>query len=295
MRRGVEKAMPISVKNLKHIYSKNGPFERVAINDINFEIEDGSFVGIIGHTGSGKSTLIQHLNGLLKADGGSIVINGIDITKKGVDIKKIRSQVGVVFQYPEYQLFEETVYKDIAYGPKNLGLSEDDIAKAVYESVDFVGLDVEVLQKSPFELSGGQKRRVAIAGVLAMNPSVLILDEPTAGLDPVGRNDLLQRLKDLHKTKKVTIILVSHSMEEIASVAEKIIVMSEGEIVAFDTVENIFSNSEMLLKIGLGVPQVTVLYKTLKENGLALPDKSVYLVEQAADIIYDYIKGEKDA
>lgn len=295
MCRGVEKAMPIIVKDLKHIYSKNGPFERVAISNINFEIEDGSFVGIIGHTGSGKSTLIQHLNGLLKADGGSIIINGVDITKKDVDIKKIRSQVGVVFQYPEYQLFEETVYKDIAYGPKNLGFSEQEIDKAVYESIDFVGLDVDVLQKSPFELSGGQKRRVAIAGVLAMNPSVLILDEPTAGLDPVGRNDLLQRLKELHKLKKVTVILVSHSMEEIAYASEKVIVMSEGEIVAFDTVENIFANSDMLLKIGLGIPQITMAYKMLKEQGIPLPDKSVYSVEKAADIIYNYIKGEKNA
>jgi len=287
--------MPISVKNLKHIYSKNGPFERVAIKNINFDIEDGSFVGIIGHTGSGKSTLIQHLNGLLKADGGSIVINGEDITQKGTDIKKIRSQVGVVFQYPEYQLFEETVYKDIAYGPKNLGFNEEEINKSVYESLDFVGLDVDILQKSPFELSGGQKRRVAIAGVLAMNPTVLILDEPTAGLDPVGRNDLLHRLQELHRIKNVTVILVSHSMEEIASVAEKVIVMSEGEIIAFDTVENVFANSDMLLKIGLGIPQITLAYKMLREQGIPLPDKSVYSVEQAADIIYNYIKGEKNA
>ena len=287
--------MPIIVKDLKHIYSKNGPFERVAINDISFEIEDGSFIGVIGHTGSGKSTLIQHLNGLLKADSGTIIINGCDITKSDVDIKKIRSQVGVVFQYPEYQLFEETVYKDIAYGPKNLGFTDEEISKAVYDSLDFVGLDISVLQKSPFELSGGQKRRVAIAGILAMNPSVLILDEPTAGLDPMSRNDLLQRLKTLHETKKVTIILVSHSMEDIASTVEKVMVMSEGKLIAFDTVSNIFSNSDKLLEIGLGIPQITLVLKKLKEQGFNMPYDGVYSVEEAADIIYKLIKGDKNA
>ena len=287
--------MPIIVKDLKHIYSKNGPFERVAINDISFEIEDGSFIGVIGHTGSGKSTLIQHLNGLLKADSGTIIINGCDITKSDVDMKKIRSQVGVVFQYPEYQLFEETVYKDIAYGPKNLGFTDEEISKAVYDSLDFVGLDISVLQKSPFELSGGQKRRVAIAGILAMNPSILILDEPTAGLDPMSRNDLLQRLKTLHETKKVTIILVSHSMEDIASTVEKVMVMSEGKLIAFDTVSNIFSNSDKLLEIGLGIPQITLVLKKLKEQGFNIPYDGVYSVEEAADIIYKLIKGDKNA
>lgn len=287
--------MPIIVKDLKHIYSKNGPFERVAINDISFEIEDGSFIGVIGHTGSGKSTLIQHLNGLLKADSGTIIINSCDITKSDVDMKKIRSQVGVVFQYPEYQLFEETVYKDIAYGPKNLGFTDEEISKAVYDSLDFVGLDISVLQKSPFELSGGQKRRVAIAGILAMNPSILILDEPTAGLDPMSRNDLLQRLKTLHETKKVTIILVSHSMEDIASTVEKVMVMSEGKLIAFDTVSNIFSNSDKLLEIGLGIPQITLVLKKLKEQGFNIPYDGVYSVEEAADIIYKLIKGDKNA
>ena len=287
--------MPIIVKDLKHIYSKNGPFERVAINDISFEIDDGSFIGVIGHTGSGKSTLIQHLNGLLKADSGTIIINSCDITKSDVDMKKIRSQVGVVFQYPEYQLFEETVYKDIAYGPKNLGFTDEEISKAVYDSLDFVGLDISALQKSPFELSGGQKRRVAIAGILAMNPSVLILDEPTAGLDPMSRNDLLQRLKTLHETKKVTIILVSHSMEDIASTVEKVMVMSEGKLIAFDTVSNIFSNSDKLLEIGLGIPQITLVLKKLKEQGFNMPYDGVYSVEEAADIIYKLIKGDKNA
>lgn len=292
---GAEKIMSISVKHLKHIYSKNGPFERVALDDITFDIEDGSFVGIIGHTGSGKSTLIQHLNGLLKPDYGSIIINGTDITEQNTDFKKVRSQVGIVFQYPEYQLFEENVYKDIAYGPKNLGFSEAEVKKSVYESIDFVGLDLDVLQKSPFELSGGQKRRVAIAGVLAMNPSVLVLDEPTAGLDPVGKNDLLNRLKLLHETKKVTIILVSHSMEDIAQTVEKVMVMSEGKLVAFDSVANIFSNYEKLLKIGLGIPQITMLFKKLKEQGIDIPSEDVYSVEDAAEIIYNYIKGEKNA
>ena len=286
--------MPISVKHLKHIYSKNGPFERAAIDDVSFEIENGEFVGIIGHTGSGKSTLIQHLNGLLKADSGSIVINGVDITKPDADIRKIRSQVGIVFQYPEYQLFEETVYKDIAYGPKNLNKSDEETDRLIHESISFVGLDEEVLGKSPFELSGGQKRRVAIAGVLAMNPSVIILDEPTAGLDPVGRNDLLGRLKTLHEVKGVTVILVSHSMEDIAETVEKVMVMSEGKLVAFDTVAKIFSKPEMLLKIGLDVPQICTVLSTLKKDGIELSD-DIYTVERAADEIYNYIKGEKNA
>ena len=286
--------MSITVKHLKHIYSKNGPFERVALNDISFDIEDGAFVGIIGHTGSGKSTLIQHLNGLLKADEGSIVINGIDITKPNVDMKHIRSQVGIVFQYPEYQLFEETVYKDIAYGPKNLDLSDGEIEKLVYESIDFVGLDIDVLQKSPFELSGGQKRRVAIAGVLAMNPSIIILDEPTAGLDPAGRNDLLARLKILHDIKKTTIIIVSHSMEDIAQTVEKVMVMSKGKLVAFGSVSEIFSDHAMLSEIGLDIPQITSVVKRLREQGIDIPP-DIYSVESAADIIYNYIKGERNA
>ena len=286
--------MSISIQNLNHIYSKNGPFERVAVNDICLDIADGEFIGIIGHTGSGKSTLIQHLNGLLKPDSGRILIDGEDITQKGYDMKKLRSRVGLVFQYPEYQLFEETVYKDIAYGPSNLSLSSQETDRRVREAVSFVGLDEKILTKSPFELSGGQKRRVAIAGVLAMEPHILVLDEPTAGLDPAARKDLLGRLKALHKEKNLTIILVSHSMEEIADTAQKAVVMSKGKIVAFDTVEEIFKKQELLTSIGLDTPQICSVFTELRKKGIDLPD-GVYNVDDAAQIIYSYLKGAKNA
>ena len=286
--------MSISIQNLNHIYSKNGPFERVAVNDISIDIADGEFIGIIGHTGSGKSTLIQHLNGLLKPDSGRILIDGEDITQKGYDMKKLRSRVGLVFQYPEYQLFEETVYKDIAYGPSNLSLSSQETDRRVREAVAFVGLDEKILTKSPFELSGGQKRRVAIAGVLAMEPHILVLDEPTAGLDPAARKDLLGRLKALHKEKNLTIILVSHSMEEIADTAQKAVVMSKGKIVAFDTVEEIFKKQELLTSIGLDTPQICSVFAELRKKGIDLPD-GVYNVDDAAQIIYSYLKGAKNA
>ncbi len=286
--------MSISIQNLNHIYSKNGPFERVAVNDICLDIADGEFIGIIGHTGSGKSTLIQHLNGLLKPDSGRILIDGEDITQKGYDMKKLRSRVGLVFQYPEYQLFEETVYKDIAYGPSNLSLSSQETDRRVREAVSFVGLDEKILTKSPFELSGGQKRRVAIAGVLAMEPHILVLDEPTAGLDPAARKDLLGRLKALHKEKNLTIILVSHSMEEIADTAQKAVVMSKGKIVAFDTVEEIFKKQELLTSIGLDTPQICSVFAELRKKGIDLPD-GVYNVDDAAQIIYSYLKGAKNA
>lgn len=286
--------MSISIQNLNHIYSKNGPFERIAVNDISIDIADGEFIGIIGHTGSGKSTLIQHLNGLLKPDSGRILIDGEDITQKGYDMKKLRSRVGLVFQYPEYQLFEETVYKDIAYGPSNLSLSSQETDRRVREAVSFVGLDEKILTKSPFELSGGQKRRVAIAGVLAMEPHILVLDEPTAGLDPAARKDLLGRLKALHKEKNLTIILVSHSMEEIADTAQKAVVMSKGKIVAFDTVEEIFKKQELLTSIGLDTPQICSVFAELRKKGIDLPD-GVYNVDDAAQIIYSYLKGAKNA
>ncbi len=286
--------MSLKVSHLTHIYSKNGPYENAAVKDVSFEISDGEFVGIIGRTGSGKSTLIQHLNGLLKPDSGSIVINGTDITKPDVDLRKIRSKVGIVFQYPEYQLFEETVYKDIAYGPHNLGFDEQRIKELVYDSINFVGLSEDVLDKSPFELSGGQKRRVAIAGVLAMNPSVIILDEPTAGLDPAGRNDLLFRLKELHAAKKTTIILVSHSMEDVASTVSHVMVMANGTLAAYDTVANIFSNPDMLAGYGLDIPQISSVVNELKKCGIKLSD-NIYTVEKAADEIYNYIKGAKNA
>ncbi len=286
--------MSIIVKDLKYTYSKNGPFEKVALNDISFEISDGEFVGLIGHTGSGKSTLIEHLNGLLKPDSGSIIIDGLDITASKCSMKELRSRVGLVFQYPEYQLFEETVYKDIAYGPSNMGLDEKEIKRRVFDAIDFVGLNPELLNKSPFDLSGGQKRRVAIAGVIAMEPSVLILDEPTAGLDPRGRNDLLSRLKKLHQEKGTTIILVSHSMEDIADTVQKVLVMSEGRLKAFGTVGEIFSKRKMLEEIGLDTPQICSVIEHLKSKGYSIPD-NVYNVKDAAEVIYKIIKGAKNA
>lgn len=286
--------MPINVSHLSYTYSKNGPFKNDALRDVSFDIDDGSFVGIIGHTGSGKSTLIQHLNGLIKPDTGSVVVDGVNITEAGADMRKIRSKVGLVFQYPEYQLFEETVYKDIAYGPSNLEMDFNTIDRLIHESIEFVGLGEDVLEKSPFELSGGQKRRVAIAGVLAMNPSILILDEPTAGLDPIGRRDILSRLKTLHETKKITVMLVSHSMEDIAATVDKVIVMSNGRLAAFGTVPEIFSNSDMLKDAGLDVPQVCTVANVLRKDGFDISG-DIYTVEKAADEIYNYIKGAKNA
>jgi len=286
--------MSIAVKNLTHIYSPNSPFERTAIKDVSFEIPDGCFVGLIGHTGSGKSTLIQHLNGLIKPDMGQVFVDGTDITNGKCNMKEIRSKVGLVFQYPEYQLFEETVYEDIAYGPKNLNLSDEDVKRRVFDAIDFVGLAPELLNRSPFELSGGQKRRVAIAGVIAMEPKVLILDEPTAGLDPAAKNDLLGRLKNLHKTRRITVILVSHSMEDIANTAEKVIVMSKGSLVCYDTVEEVFKQSRMLKSIGLDVPQICDVMDYLKTKHPEI-DTGIYDVNKAADIIYNLIEGAKNA
>ena len=280
--------MSIEVKNLHHIYSLGSPFEREALSDISFEIKEGEFVGVIGHTGSGKSTLIQHLNGLLKPNEGSVIVDGADISQKGVNMREIRSKVGIVFQYPEYQLFEETVYKDIAYGPKNMGLSNDEIDHRVRHVASLVGLDEKYFEKSPFELSGGQKRRVAIAGVLAMNPKYLILDEPAAGLDPVGRDEILNRIKDLHEKEGLTVVLVSHSMEDIAKLAQKILVMSDGQLKMNDTVKNVFARSDELFKMGLNVPQVCLVMQGLKENGLNVNDK-IYTVEKACKEILSYL------
>lgn len=281
--------MPIEVKNLKHIYSAGTPFEKVALSDISFRVEDGEFVGLIGHTGSGKSTLIQHLNGLLKADSGEIYVDGQNICDKSANMKEIRSKVGIVFQYPEYQLFEETVYKDIAFGPKNQGLSDAEVDERVRHVAQLVGLKEKYLEKSPFDLSGGQKRRVAIAGVLAMKPKVLILDEPAAGLDPVGRDEILRRIKDLHEKEGITVILVSHSMEDIAMFAQKIIVMSDGELKMFDTVENIFARSAELSGMGLAVPQACKVMQGLRELGLPVNDK-IYTVEKATEEILRYLR-----
>lgn len=284
--------MSITVKNLVHIYSKNGPFERAAVNDVSFHIDDGEFVGLIGHTGSGKSTMIQHLNGLLKPDSGSVIIDGTDITQKGVDMRKIRGKVGIVFQYPEYQLFEETVYRDIAFGPGNMGKSADEIDFIIHDVMRLVGLGEHLLEKSPFELSGGQKRRVAIAGVLAMEPEILILDEPTAGLDPLARNNILSLISDLHKEKKITVILVSHSMEDIARVAGKIMVMADGKLAMFDTPERVFAQADRLHEIGLDVPQISTVVNRLRTMGIDLGE-GIYTVEAAKKAILRYKEKQK--
>ena len=273
--------MSIEVRNLTHIYKDGSLEEKVAVDNVSFSIKNGEFVAIIGHTGSGKSTLIQHLNGLEKATSGSIIINDIDITKPKVNLIDIRKQVGIVFQYPEYQLFEETVEKDISYGPKNLNLPEEEVNNRVREAMQMVGLDYEKYKdKSPFELSGGQKRRVAIAGVLAMNQNILILDEPTAGLDPKGRDFILDKIKNLHKNYNMTIIIVSHSMEDVANIAERVIVMNDGSIAIDDKVSNVFKRVEELEAMGLAVPQVTYLMRELKKKGFDVLD-DVYTVEQA--------------
>ena len=284
--------MSIKVENLTHIYSKDSPFEKIALNNISFEIKDNDFVAIIGHTGSGKSTLIQHLNGLVKPDEGKIYIDGEDITEKACNLTKIRGKVGIVFQYPEYQLFEETVYNDIAYGPTNLGYSKEKIEKTIYEVIKIVGLDEEVLSKSPFELSGGQKRRVAIAGVLAMNPKILILDEPTAGLDPKGRDEILSQIKRIHEKKNITVIIVSHSMEDVAKLAKSVIVMAHGEVLKHDSVKNIFKDSKFLQSIGLNVPQISLVVSRLKEKGIDLGD-DIYTLDACEKALLEYLKGVK--
>ena len=283
--------MSINVKNVSFIYGKGTPFEKKAVDNISFNIESGEFVGLIGHTGSGKSTLIQMLNGLIKPDEGCVIINGVDITCEKINLKQIRSNIGLVFQYPEYQLFEETVYKDIAYGPKNFGKTDEEIKNVIHEVIDLVGLDESVLEKSPFELSGGQKRRVAIAGVLAMSPKILILDEPTAGLDPAGRNDILACIKKLHTEKGMTVILVSHSMEDIANTVDRIMIVSDAKLVSFDKPSEIFKDSEMLKNIGLNVPQVTRVVNHLKQKGIFL-EGNIYTVDAAVDAILNYVKEE---
>ncbi len=274
----------ISVKNLNYIYQEGMPFARQALFDINFEIPDGDFAAIIGHTGSGKSTLIQHLNGLIKPTSGSIIVNGTDILAKESDLKKLRFEVGLVFQYPEYQLFEETVYNDIAFGPKNMGLSDEEIKDRVYEAISLVGLSEKLLDKSPFELSGGQKRRVAIAGVLSMRPKVLILDEPTAGLDPHGRDEILGQLQKMHQERNdMTILFVSHSMEDVAKLAKHIIVLDHGRISMDGETSQIFARGEELLKIGLDVPEITRLTQELIKRGIDIrPD--IYTVEYATKV-----------
>lgn len=270
----------IKTEHLTYVYSQGTPFEKAAIQDIDLEIEEGEFAGIIGHTGSGKSTLIQHFNGLVKPTSGKVYIAGEDIWADPSAIRKYRFQVGLVFQYPEYQLFEETVYKDIAFGPRNMGLNEEEVDKAVHEAARFVGLKEKTLQKSPFELSGGQKRRVAIAGVLAMEPKVLILDEPTAGLDPKGRDTILGQLKEYHAEMKNTVLLVSHSMEDVAKLATKVLVMNKSKVFTYDTPENVFARAKEIVGMGLNVPQVTKIFGELAARGYPVRP-NIYTMEQA--------------
>ena len=269
----------LEVKALTHTYSAGTPFEHKAIDNVDLEVMPGEFLGIIGHTGSGKSTLIQHLNGLLRPTDGQILLDGTDIWERPKEIRKVRFQVGLVFQYPEYQLFEETVYKDISFGPKNMGLEGEEIDCRVRRAAAFAGIDEEMLEKSPFELSGGQKRRVAIAGVIAMEPKVLILDEPTAGLDPRGREAILAQLRSYHKQRGNTVILVSHSMEEIARNVDRIVVMSHSHKLMDGTPEEVFSRADELLQVGLDVPQVTKVAMELQKRGL-LADSSVYTIDE---------------
>lgn len=272
--------MPIEIRELKYIYGQGTPFEKVALDNLSLKIEDGEFVGLIGHTGSGKSTLIQHINRLIKPYSGQVIVDGQDINGDSRDLKKLRQNVGLVFQYPEHQLFEMTVYKDVAFGPTNMGLAQDEIDKRVRQSLKMVGFDDEdIFDISPFELSGGQKRRVAIAGVLAMSPKVLILDEPTAGLDPKGRDDILNEIKHLHETTNITIILVSHSMEDIARYVDRIIVMDKGKVEMDGTAREVFRHIDKLEKMGLGVPQVTYLMRALEDKGIVSNANAITLDE----------------
>ena len=283
--------MSIQVKELTHIYSEGLPYESHALDGISFDVADGEFMGIIGHTGSGKSTLIQHLNGLLKPKTGNIIINDVDITAPKIPMRDIRRKVGLVFQYPEYQLFEETVYKDIAFGPQNLGLSTEEIDVRIREALSLVGLDFdEMSERSPFELSGGQKRRVAIAGVIAMKPEVLILDEPTAGLDPKTHKDILHMIKEIHKTTGNIVILVSHNMTDIAENCDKVLVLEKGKTLLYGTPEEVFLQKEKLALSGLDIPPVMDFMHTLKERGLDV-NKVIFNVDEAAGEIVRALRG----
>ena len=281
----------LELKNLSYVYGTGTPFEKTAVNNLSLSIEKGEFIGIMGHTGSGKSTLVQMLNGLMKPTSGQVLLDGEDIWANPKDIRKIRFKVGMVFQYPEYQLFEETVAKDIAFGPTNMGKSGAELEKAVNDAARFTGLKDELLEKSPFDLSGGEKRRAAIAGVIAMNPEVLVLDEPTAGLDPMGRDVLLSQIVQYHKERKNTVILVSHSMEDIARVADKIIVMNKSNLVVFDKTKEVFSKGRELEKIGLRVPQITKIMLELREKGFDVPE-GILTVDEAMDCISSLLDKE---
>lgn len=276
--------MAIKAEHLNYFYGKGTAFEQHALKDVNLEIQNGEFVGLIGHTGSGKSTLIQHLNGLLRATDGKLYYNGSNIYAEGYDLRALRSHVGLVFQYPEHQLFEIDVFTDVCFGPKNQGLNKEEAAKRAKEALTMVGLDESYYKRSPFELSGGQKRRVAIAGVLAMNPDVLILDEPTAGLDPKGRDEILDQIKRLHEERNMTIILVSHSMEDVARYVDRILVMNQGEKVFDDTPKEVFQHYKELEAMGLAAPEITYVVQTLKSHGVPI-DTSITTIEEARDEI----------
>lgn len=287
--------MPVAVKCLEHVYNKNSPFEVKALDGVSFSIGDGEFVALIGPTGSGKSTLVQHLNGLIRPQAGTVIVDGLDISEKRVDLRQVRRKVGLVFQYPEYQLFEETVLADVAFGPRNLGYSQEEAESRAREALSLVGLDESVLKRSPFDLSGGQMRRVAIAGVLAMGPSMLVLDEPTAGLDPRGRDDLLNHLISLRRDKHITIVLVSHNMEDVARVAERVIVIHQGRILLDGPTREVFLKSEELESIGLGVPEVTRLMRMLAQKRKQVSLDAITVDEAAREIarVFGPVQGEQ--
>lgn len=279
----------LEVKNLTHIYGEKTPFEKIALKNVNITINKGDFIGLIGHTGSGKSTFIQHLNALVKGNEGGVYFNGEDINADKSRLKFIRQKIGLVFQYPEHQIFESTIYDEVAFGPKNCGLAGNELDSRIKDALDFVGMDESFYKKSPFDLSGGQKRRVAIASVLAMKPEILILDEPMAGLDPYGRDEILGNIKKMHDELGITIILVSHSMEDIANIADKIIVMNKGQAAMYDTVDNVFNRAEELTEIGLNAPQMTLLFLRLRKLGLNVP-VNIYNVKEAAEILVSALK-----
>lgn len=274
----------LETQGLTYTYSQGSPFEKTAVDHVDLKIEEGEMVGVMGHTGSGKSTLIQHFNGLLRPTSGKVLLDGMDIWADKKKIRDVRFQVGLVFQYPEYQIFEETVYKDIAFGPKNMGLSDAEIKRRVLETAHDIGLREELLERSPFELSGGQKRRVAIAGVMAMEPKVLILDEPTAGLDPAGRDKIIEHIKAYHRRAKNTILIVSHSMEDIAGFADKLLVMNKSKLFCYDDTEKVFARAQELTEIGLDVPQVTKVFMELKRRGIDF-GKDVYTLGYAKNLL----------
>ncbi len=274
----------IQTEELTYTYSKGTPFEKTAVDHVNLSVEEGGIIGVMGHTGSGKSTLIQHFNGLIRPDSGRILLDGKDIWEDKTNLRDVRFKVGLVFQYPEYQIFEETVFADIAFGPKNMGLDEAEIRRRVLETANDIGLPEELMERSPFDLSGGQKRRVAIAGVMAMEPRVLVLDEPTAGLDPAGRDKILSHIKKYHERTKNTILIVSHSMEDIASFADKILVMNKARLFCYDDTEKVFARSQELSEIGLDVPQITKVFEELKRRGLDF-GRNVYTVEYAKKLL----------